>query len=85
MHQHAKAEPNRSADGTAIGADACTRSPPTQTQFLLLLLLLCILYLYIYLYISLYRGKRKFYSLQTSPIYTLNKINMNLYVVFHTL
>ena len=33
MHQHAKAEPNRSTDGTATSTDARTHSPPTQTLF----------------------------------------------------
>ena len=33
VHQHAKVEPNRSRGGAAIGADARTRSPPTQTLY----------------------------------------------------
>ena len=34
VHQHAKGEPNWFTDGTVIGTNACTCSPPTQTLFL---------------------------------------------------
>ena len=52
MHQHAKVEPNRFRDGAAIGADARTCSPPTQTIF-------TTFYAFRYLSIYIYIGANK--------------------------
>ena len=64
VHQYAKVEPNRLRDGAAIGANARTRSPPTQTLFYTLYALV---YLSIYISKLYIWGKRKFNSLQTYP------------------
>ena len=67
MHQCTKEEPNRFTDGTVIGTDVCTHSPPTQTIFTTNL---CIFYLYIYIPKSLYMGQMKIYKLTDIPLCT---------------
>ena len=59
MHQYAKGEPNQFTDGTVIGTDVHTHSPPTQTVFLpqIYAFSTCIfISIYIYIYLKLYIG-----------------------------
>ena len=67
MHQHAKVEPNRSRDGAAIGADARTRSPPTQTILPQISTFLTCIFIHIYLY-TLYIRQTKIYKLTDIPL-----------------
>ena len=68
VHQCTKAEPNWFRDGTIIGTNAHTHSPPTQTLFHpQFTISLHFIFVYLSIYIYLHRGKQKFISLQTYP------------------
>ena len=75
MHQPAKGEPNWFTDGAVISANVHTHFPPIQTPFFTINLSISYLNIYLFIYISrlVYKGERKFPSLQTSyltPIHT---------------
>ena len=65
VHQQAKEEPNRFRDGTVIGANAHTCSPPTQSLFLpqIYAFSTCI-FIYTYTYI----GANKILQLTDIPL-----------------
>ena len=75
MHQCTKGELNQLRNGTVIGANACTHSPPTQTT---IFTTFTFRYLSVYIALDLYIRQTKIYKLTDillPHMYTLNKMH----------